>query len=43
MNSLLLTDDIFVHKMNEKLEEWKKKRAGVLRYTCKSCLGLDEI
>ena len=42
MNSLLLTDDIFVHKMNEKLEEWKKAReSGVLRY--KSCLGLDEI
>ena len=33
MNTLLLTDEIFVQKMNEE--------SGVLRY--KSCLGLDEI
>ena len=25
MNISLLTDEIFVHKMNEKLEEWKKE------------------
>jgi len=28
MNTLLLTDEIFVDKINENLEEWKKESQG---------------